>query len=362
MPDNAKPKVLITGAAGEVGKSVATTLHDAYDVIGMDETGKSADVPLISVDLTNDASVARALEQFRTDHGAHIASVIHLAGYFDFSGEDNALYDALNVQGTRRLVQGLQRFHVEQFVFAGTMLVHKPTTPGHYIDEDQPLGPEWIYPQSKADAEAMISKHHGATPYALLHLAGVYTERTLVPTTAHQVTRIFEKDLESHVYAGDLKAGQSMVHQDDMADAFHRTVDHRASLPADTTILIGEADPLGYGDLQDEIGSLIFGHDWTTVRAPAALAAAGAWAQDKAADLLPKAFASRKPFIRPYMMKMASDHYALDIRKAKALLGWEPRHRLSTTLPAIIAALKADPAGWYKANGIKPPQSLAASH
>ena len=48
------------------------------------------------------------------------------------------------------------------------------------------------------------------------------------------------------------------------------------------------------------------------------------------------------------MIELADDHYELDIRQAKTLLGWEPQHRLLETLPNIIAALKRDPAGWYK--------------
>lgn len=34
------------------------------------------------------------------------------------------------------------------------------------------------------------------------------------------------------------------------------------------------------------------------------------------------------------------------------LLDWSPSHDLTATLPAIVAALKKDPEGWYKANKI----------
>jgi hypothetical protein len=61
------------------------------------------------------------------------------------------------------------------------------------------------------------------------------------------------------------------------------------------------------------------------------------------------------PFIRPFMVAMADDHYALDIRRARDLLGWEPRHRLADELPNMVASLKADPAAWYAANGIPAP-------
>src|SRR3546814_6359049 len=49
-----------------------------------------------------------------------------------------------------------------------------------------------------------------------------------------------------------------------------------------------------------------------------------------------------------------NDHYVLDIDRARQLLGWEPKHRLRNALPKMVAALKRDPQGWYKANKLNP--------
>ncbi len=108
MDEASKLIVLITGAAGNIGRSLARALADDYYVIGFDRPGMTADFPLIEVDFTDDASVRVALERFREDHGRRIASVVHLVAFFDFSGEDNPLYEAVNVEGTHRLLRGLQ--------------------------------------------------------------------------------------------------------------------------------------------------------------------------------------------------------------------------------------------------------------
>ena len=99
---------------------------------------------------------------------------------------------------------------------------------------------------------------------------------------------------------------------------------------------------MGYGELQSEIGRLIHGSEWETWEIPDPLAKAGAWVET---DVL-----GEEPFIRPWMVDIANDHYALDITKARELLGWKPRHSSRTTLPKMIAALKADPVAWYHAN------------
>lgn len=352
-----KPVLLITGAAGNIGRAVAKVLGNRYRVVGLDLKDSGTDFPLIETDFTDDGSMTAALAQLRRDFGSRIASVIHLAAFFDFSGEDKPAYSSVNVEGTRRLLRELQAFEVEQFVYSGTMLVHAPGRPGETIDESQPIEPGWAYPKSKAAAEEVIRVEHGRIPYVLLHLAGLYDEKTSVPTFANQIARIYERDFESHLYSGDTDAGQAMVHREDMLDAFVRVVDRRSTLPADTVILIGEPHAMGYDALQDALGCLIHGEkEWTTLRVPATVAAAGAWAQNKTEPLIPDAFdQGERPFIRPFMTRMASDHYALDIGRAKALLGWQPRHRLEEELPAIVATLKDDPAAWYKANRVTPP-------
>src|SRR3546814_1370263 len=136
-----------------------------------------------------------------------------------------------------------------------------------------------------------------------------------------------------------------MVHREDMIDAFVRTVDRRAELPPETVILIGEDQTLGYDALQDRLGCLIHSEEqWTTIRVPATVAAVGAWVQDKAEPVVPDALdQGERPFIQPFMTRMASDHYALDVSRAEKLLGWRPRHRLEDKLPAVVENLKADP-------------------
>lgn len=357
---NSKPIVLITGAAGNIGTSLAQVLADNYRVVGLDRPGTKAEFPLIDADLSKDESVEKAFAEFRKRFGKRIASVVHLAAYFDFSGEENPLYEQINVEGTRRLLRALRPFEVEQLVYSGTMLVHAPGRPGETIDEDQPIEPKWAYPQSKAEAEDVIRAEHGDTPYVLLHLAGLYDDETAVPTLANQIARIYERDLQSYFYPGSTRAGQAMVHRDDMLDAFKRTIDRRNDIPSGTVILIGEEEAPGYDALQDEIGYLIHGsEDWPTLRLPKPAAAAGAWVQEKLEPVVPDALdQGEEPFVKPFMVRMADDHYELDISRARKLLGWEPKHRIKDTLPKIVAALKRDPAGWYEKNGLTPPQII----
>ncbi|GGL55051.1 NAD-dependent epimerase/dehydratase family protein [Wenxinia marina] len=363
-PAAEKPLILITGADGNIGRRLCTALADDYRVVGLDRTVEE-DAPCDSyeADLTDPASLELALNKVAETYGREVASVIHLAAFFDFSGEDKAAYQAVNVEGTRKLLEALDDFDVEQVVYSGTMLVHEAARPGETIDEDAPIDPSWPYPQSKARTEEAIRETAGDAKATFLHIAGLYDDETAVPTLSHQIARIYERGLKSRFYSGDLSAGQSFVHIDDLVAAFRKAVDRREELPDRATILIGEEHAIGYDALQRRLADLI--HDepaWRTITVPKALAKAAAWAETKSEPVVPDAFdQGEKPFIRPFMIDLSSDHYALDISRARELLDWQPDHRIEDGLTNIVAALKRDPIGWYKANGITPPPWMTSA-
>lgn len=346
----AKPVVLVTGATGFIGSAVVRRLGDQYTIVALDRAGPPdppAPAETVDFDLASDEGVAAALAAVRDRFGSRIASVIHLAAYYDVTGEPNPLYDKITVQGTRRLIDGLQAFEVEQFVFASTMLVHKATErPDQPINEDSPIEPAWAYPESKVKTEAMLREQHRQVSVVFLRIAGVYDDEGHQPFIAEQIARIYEHRLIGHLYPGMLCAGQSFVHLDDLTDAVARLVDRRRDLPPELPLLIGEPEALGYAEVQDIIGRTLHGEDWATIRIPRPLAKLGAWAQNELLD--------EDSAIKPWMVDASSDHYVLDITRARTLLGWEPQHKLRDALPAMVAALKRDPQSWYKANKLNP--------
>ena len=108
-----------------------------------------SDVEFICTDLTSDESVNHTVDRVRRLFGETVASVVHLAAYYDFAGGDSPLYEEITVKGTKRLVDALADLDVEQFVFSSTMLVHEPAGLGETIDEDDPIAGSWPYPASK---------------------------------------------------------------------------------------------------------------------------------------------------------------------------------------------------------------------
>ena len=96
---------------------------------------------------------------------------------------------------------------------------------------------------------------------------------------------------------------------------------------------------------------MIHGESWKTYEMPKTLAKVGSYGMNVVGD----------PFIKPWMIDRADDHYELDISRAKELLDWEPKHSLKETIPLMIKKLKEDPVKWYKENNLEMPSDLDKS-
>lgn len=355
-PTGNKPTVLVTGSTGLIGSRVVQALSATHRVIGLDvkSPNDSPGADFISCDLTKTASVAGALQQVAEQCGREIASVIHLAAYYDFTGEPSPLYDTLTVEGTRRLLQQLQDFDVEQFVFSSSLLVMKPVEEGEKITEASPTEAAWDYPKSKLQAEDVIQQERGTIPVVVLRIAGVYDEDGHSIPIAQQISRIYQKDFESYFFPGDASHGQAFVHLNDLIDCIVKTVERRSELEPYELLLIAEPDVMSYAELQEGIGELIHGQEWPTIRLPKIVAKAGAWVKDKMAD------EDDPEFIKPWMIDLADAHYPVEIERARQKLGWNPKHRLRNTLKEMIVRLKHDPVLWHKTNGLPLPETKAA--
>jgi nucleoside-diphosphate-sugar epimerase len=353
--DQPRPLVIVTGGSGLLGSRLVERLHTDHDVVVFDLQGdptSPVDVDYVCTDLTSDESVGRALQRLKEFHGEQIASVVHLAAYYDFAGGDSDLYDKITVDGTRRLLEALRPFDVEQFVFSSTMLVHEPTEPGEEIDESDTVTESWPYPTSKVRTEAVIDEHRDVSrSQVIVRIAGAYDEDGHSPPITNQIKRIDGKWPTSHFYPADPEVGQAFVHVDDAVDALVRVVERRDRLPARYPVLIGEPDTVGYGELQDVIACALHGKPWRTFEVPPLLAKVGAWVREK------NPF-GEDPFIRSWMIDRASDNYDLDITSAVEHLGWRPEHRVADVVPVMVQRLQEDREGWYRRNDLTPPRRV----
>lgn len=343
--------ILVTGCSGRVGESVIKRFSDKYTIVGFDLVPPKETLPnmeFVKVDLTSDDSVKEGLKYVKERYGDRILSVIHLAAYYSFSGAHPELYQKLTVQGTRRLLEGVQNFKTEQFLFSSTQLIYAPCPVGERINENSPILPKWDYPRSKVETENLMRKLRGDIKIVIMRIAGCYDNECHSIPIANQIQRIYEKQLIAHLYSGNFTHGSPFIHLDDLADAILLTVEKRDQLPQELDLLIGEDKTMSYEEMQNLISELIYGTGIKTIEIPKWFAKIGAWILDRVPLY-------KSMFIQPWMIDIADDNYTLDVSLANETLGWKPRRFVGNTLPLMVQNLRKNPAYWYETNGLIPP-------
>lgn len=344
--------VLITGISGYIGSALGKELSQSYQVVGLDQEIPKEKLPGVhyfSLDITSEESLHETLEKIKKRFGPKIISVVHLVAYYNFDGKESELYESITVKGTQNFLGHLRaKFLTEQFIFSSSMLVYRPVKKGEKIREESPLEPGWAYPASKVKTETMLQEGPDDVPVVNLRIAGVYDDHAHQPTLANQIMRIYEMWLTSVPFPGDPETGQSILHLDDLVDLIPKVIEKRNEFSTFETFAIGEENVLSYKEIHEIVGHHIHKRPWPVVRIPALIATFGAKVMEK----LPLI---REPFIKPWMIPHADEHFDVDIAKARRVLGWAPKHHLKRKLPEILSNLKANPEKWYAINKIEKP-------
>ena len=156
-------KVLVTGATGFTGGHLAQQLAGRGDEVRALVRSRSRErfdrsplpgrgVTGVDGDLMDAASVSRAVE------GVDV--VYHIAATYREAGQPDAAYRAINVEGTRHVLEAAVSAGVNRVVHCSTGGVH-----GHIANppanEDAPFNPGDVYQETKLEAEK-LAREFGA--------------------------------------------------------------------------------------------------------------------------------------------------------------------------------------------------------
>jgi dihydroflavonol-4-reductase len=242
--------------------------------------------------------------------------VFHLAVAMREGGKKDEFFEAVNLEGTGRLLEAAAEARAERFVYCSTIGIFGHRVPG-VTREDSPLAPGNVYERTKVAAERMVRELAAprGLPFVILRPADVYGPRD------QRLLKLFRGVRRGRFPLFGSGAGRRhMIFVDDVVSAFFLACDRSEAL-GEALILAGpractleELIEL----VRRETGVPRFG-----VRLPLAPMLVAAGVVEDVCQVLhldPPIYRRRMDFFR-------SDS-EFDTSRARRVLGWSPRVEL----------------------------------
>ena len=298
--------VLVTGGAGFVGSHLCDRLAaEGYRISVLDDLsrGKREWVPtgatVYEVDVRDRDGVSEAFADARPDAVAHLAA-LHFIPDVDDAPD---LADAINVGGTRNVLDAARENPPTRFVFASTAAVYANVS--EPLSETRPPAPIDLYGRTKLEGERLVASFAADTGARCVS-ARLFNVMGPRETNPHVLPEIVEqvRNGATELELGNIDPERDFVDARDVADAL--------------TALLGRAEP---GANAYNVG---------TGRSVSVAAIVRTCAEIVGRDIPVRQVKERMRAVeRPILVA--------DVSKIAAAVGWRAKRTLRDTLAELLA-------------------------
>ena len=217
-------KVLVTGAAGFVGRNIVNALRKAdIDFIASDVTNSpfGDDIEYVKLDITNRDNILKLFKDEDIDY------VFHLAAHPLSASIKEPVRDAMvNIIGSLNVMDASREFGVKKIVFSSASsivgeVIRNP------VDEDHPCKPKTPYGVAKFCVEHYLRVYQElyGLDYVIFRFFNVYgpyqypSSGALIPVVMERII----KGQEVFIY-GDGSTARDFIYVEDIADFYIETI------------------------------------------------------------------------------------------------------------------------------------------
>jgi dihydroflavonol-4-reductase len=327
-------KLLVTGATGFLGGHLVEEMVDrGYDVVASVRSTSSTDlldelgVEKRTLDLSDPTTMVEATRG--------IDVVMHLAAYYTFTGKED-LYEKINVQGTRELLNACLKNGVKRVLYCSSTEAIGPVDDPP-ADEESPLNPTYEYGRSKAKAESLVRSFQAdGVDHTILRPSGIYGPRNVDDVSFYFVTS-FANSIASKFIVGTGKNLVQFVHVKDVVQGFLWALE-RYEESRNRTYIISEGRAYSYEQVYSILASIL-GKRPPRMHMPSSLA--------KAIMAPIQGFNSlrgKENFMwRISTVDSVTTDRSYSIERARVELGFSPLYDLEAGLKETV--------DWYQENG-----------
>jgi UDP-glucose 4-epimerase len=253
-------RVLITGGAGFVGRTLTRQLYNDFDVcvvdtlkfgLGRFRPDELAKFQLAQVDIRDAGAVSEVIEDFQPKVIIHLAAIHFIPACERDPGEANSV----NVVGTANLLKACP--HDCRFVFASSGAVYAPDAALH-DEQDSEIGPSDVYGFTKSHGEDLVryfakAKNLEAVIVRLFNVVGPgETNPHLLPEIVAQMKAGIRR-----IQLGNLWPKRDYIHVADAAAGFAAAGLRGCVKPGQpTTVNLGTSNQYSVQEILDRLSAV----------------------------------------------------------------------------------------------------------
>lgn len=310
-------KLLVTGGTGFIGSHLAEEgRRRGADVVVLglterpEEQANAAMLSRMGAEVLSGSITDAELCQRAASGATHI---FHLAVAMREGGKSDEFFEAINLDGTRHLLQAATTGRVQRFVYCSTIGIYGHRVPG-ITSEESPLSPGNIYERTKVAAERLVQdfRENCGLPAVVLRPADVYGPRD------QRLLKMFKGVSHARFpLFGGGNGRRHMVYVDDVVAAFFQACEREEAVGE--ALIVAGPRACTLRELLDQVtaatGSRRYG-----IRLPLTpMLGLAAVVEDVCAAL-----AIDPPIYRRRMDFFHSDS-EFDTSRARRVLSWEPK-------------------------------------
>ena len=234
------PKILVTGANGQIGRVLTEALRKVYgnnavlatDITKLDATHE----PFEFLDILNNQRLREIVE----DH--KITQIYHLAAILSANGEWNPIKTwNINLNGLLAILELAREKEMDKIFFPSTIAVFGKTTPRINTPQDVPLLPTTVYGMSKSTGELWCNyyfQRYGVDVRSLRYPGIIGWQSLPAGGTTDYAVEIYHEALKNGKYECFL-AENTRLPMMYMDDAIKATIDLMSAPKADIHVRYG---------------------------------------------------------------------------------------------------------------------------
>lgn len=328
-------KLLITGAAGQIGSGLAKNLiKNGHDLVLVDSLRNGN----VSNLLVNDNYIAPFYHldiltpQFFEMCSGNYEAIIHLAAITSLPDcESNPLETiVINVAGTSAVLEFARKNNIPHVIFASTSAVYE-NTDADVFTEDMEINPRLYYSLSKKMAEEIVQSYrenYGSkvTVLRFFNVFGPDGDHTRPnPPLLNFLVREFKRGVKPEL-SGNGEQVRDFIHVEDIVSMIEVCLDKK---PNDVfNVCTGQV--VSVNQVGQWVAEALGCEDIGLTHKPAQ----ELWSR------YPKMFEGKYPLSKEVVAKETSRLSKGSYQKAKEILGWEPNTNLEELIKKVAREVK----------------------